>query len=162
MCSSVSRNSKTSASRVALSGLVLVGLAVVLAGTAIAAPGVNVSKTYGLEPGDWVLVQATGFVANGNITIAVDGVQAYGGKADSNGAVTQSVQVPYSAKAGYTKLTVTDNVNSVDTSIQIKGAMDSFVETMQSMTPLAKILVTIFIVCIPLLLGVGLWHWSRT
>ncbi|GEM_PF-5077996 len=145
-----------------LLGLLGLGLVLVAMGTAQAAPTVNVSKTFGLEPGDWVLVQATGFAANGNITIAIDGVQAYSGRADANGALTQSVQVPYTAKAGYTKLTVTDNVNSVDVSIQVKGSMESFVETMQSMTPLAKIVVSIFIIFLPVLIGVGIWHWCRT
>jgi hypothetical protein len=143
----------------------LLGLGVVLAAAGVAlaaAPSVSVSKTYGLEPGDWVLVQATGFTVNGNMTIAVDGVQAYQGKADSNGALTQSVQVPYTAKAGYTKLTVTDNVNSVDTSIQIKGSMESFVETMQSMTPLAKIVVSIFIIFLPVLIDIAIWHWCKS
>ena len=132
-----------------------------LAGTAVAAPAVNVSRTFGLEPGDWILVQATGFLANGNVTIAIDGVQVYAGKADGNGALTQSVQIPYSANAGYTKLTVTDNTNTVDTSVQIKGALESFVDTMQSMTPLAKILVGIFIVLLPLLLVLAIWTWMR-
>ncbi|MEA3201897.1 MAG: hypothetical protein QOE90_3325 [Thermoplasmata archaeon] len=146
----------------ALLGLLALGALLAVVGTATAAPSVNVSKTFGLEPGDWVLVQATGFAANGNISIAIDGVLAFSGKADNNGAVTQSVQVPYTAKAGYTKLTVTDNVNSVDASIQVKGSMESFVETMQSMTPLAKIVVSIFIICLPVLIGVGIWHWCKT
>src|SRR5687768_13300393 len=91
---------------------VLVVLAfLAVAGVASAAPAVNASKTFGLEPGDWVLVQVSGFQANGNITIAIDGVNVFQGKADANGALTQSVQVPYSANAGYSKLTVTDNVN---------------------------------------------------
>src|SRR5439155_13801851 len=82
-------------SRVALATVGLASLVLVLAGTATAAPSVNLSKTYGLEPGDWVLVQATGFAPNGNVTIAIDGAQAYQGHADANGAVTQSVQVQY-------------------------------------------------------------------
>jgi len=147
-------------STAARAGAALGTLLLVLAGTATAAPVVNVSKTFGLEPGDWILVQATGFSPYGNVTIAIDGVQAYAGKADANGAITQSVQVPYTAKAGYTKLTVTDNVNTVDISIQIKGAMESFVETMQSMTPLTKIVVSIFIIALPLLIGVAVWHWA--
>jgi hypothetical protein len=130
----------------------------VVAGTASAA-NVNVSKTMGLEPGDWLLVQATGFQANGNITVAIDGVSVFQGRADANGAITQSVQVPYSATAGYTKLTVTDNVNTVDISVQIKGAMESFIDTMQSLTPLTKILVGIFIILLPVLLFLWLWTW---
>lgn len=70
-------------------------LILVLAGTATAAPNVNVSKTFGLEPGDWVFVQITGFQPSGNITIAIDGVNVFQGRADANGALTQSVQVPY-------------------------------------------------------------------
>ena len=161
MCSATD-GSKGNRKAATAAGLAVAGLAtlvLVLAGTATAAPVVNVSKTFGLEPGDWVLVQATGFAANGNITIAIDGVQAYAGKADANGATTQSVQVPYTAKQGYTKLTVTDNVNTVDINVQIKGAMESFVETMQSMTPLTKIVVSIFIIALPLLLAVVVWHW---
>jgi len=157
MCSATDR---INGGRVAFAAAYVGILAIVLAGTASAAPVVNISKTYGLEPGDWVLVQATGFIAYGNVTIAIDGVQAYAGKADANGAITQSVQVPYTAKAGYTKLTVTDNTNTVDISIQIKGAMESFVETMQSMTPLTKIVVSIFIIALPLLLGIAIWHWA--
>ncbi|MFP5356008.1 MAG: hypothetical protein ACLGIK_12815, partial [Gemmatimonadota bacterium] len=129
-----------------------------VAGTASAA-NVNVSKTMGLEPGDWILVQATGFAANGNITVAIDGVSVFQGRADANGALTQSVQVPYTAGGGYTKLTVTDNVNTVDVSVQIKGAMESFVDTMQSLTPLTKILVGIFIILLPILLFLWLWSW---
>lgn len=143
--------------------LVLLALTAVLAvlasaGTVSAAANVNVSKTMGLEPGDWILIQATGFQANGNITVAIDGVSVFQGRADANGAITQSVQVPYSASSGYTKLTVTDNVNTVDISVQIKGAMESFVDTMQSLTPLTKILVGIFIILLPVLLFLWLWN----
>lgn len=158
MCSARNRiNGKATA--VALVALGAVVLAI--AGTAIAAPNVNVSKTFGLEPGDWVLIQATGFQANGNITIAIDGVNVFQGRADSTGAITQSVQVPYSANAGYSKLTVTDNASTVDISIQIKGAMESFVETMQSLTPLTKILVGIFIILLPVLLFLWIWNWMQ-
>ncbi|MFA5861300.1 MAG: hypothetical protein WDA16_06350 [Candidatus Thermoplasmatota archaeon] len=142
--------------------LVALGAVVLaVAGTATAAPNVNVSKTFGLEPGDWVLIQATGFAANGNMTIAIDGVNVFQGRADANGAITQSVQVPYSANAGYSKLTVTDNASTVDISIQIKGAMESFVETMQSLTPLTKILVGIFIILLPVLLFLWIWNWMQ-
>jgi len=158
MCSEGNRiNGKATA--VALVALGAVVLAV--AGTATAAPNVNVSKTFGLEPGDWVLIQATGFAANGNMTIAIDGVNVFQGRADANGAITQSVQVPYSANAGYSKLTVTDNASTVDISIQIKGAMESFVETMQSLTPLTKILVGIFIILLPVLLFLWIWNWMQ-
>lgn len=94
------------------------------------------------------------------MTIALDGVNVFQGKADAQGALTQSVQVPWSANDGYTKLTVTDNTNNVDISIQIKGAMESLVDTVQSLTPLTKILVTAFLVLLPILLGV--WLFNRT
>lgn len=155
MCSEDRINGKAAA--VGIAALAVLVLAI--AGTATAAPNVNVSKTFGLEPGDWVLIQATGFAANGNITIAIDGVNVFQGRADANGAITQSVQVPYSANAGYSKLTVTDNVSTVDISVQIKGAMESFVDTMQSLTPLTKILVGIFIILLPVLLFLWLWAW---
>jgi len=156
MCSERNRISgkATAVALVAMGAVVLA-----IAGTVTAAPNVNVSKTFGLEPGDWVLIQATGFQANGNITIAIDGVNVFQGRADASGAITQSVQVPYSANPGYSKLTVTDNVNNVDISVQIKGAMESFVETMQSLTPLTKILVGIFIILLPVLLFLWLWNW---
>ena len=155
MCSENRTNAK--AVLVALVAMVAVVLAV--AGTATAAANVSVSKTMGLEAGDWILVQATGFQPNGNITIAIDGVSVFQGRADQNGALTQSVQVPYTAAAGYTKLTVTDNNNTVDISVQVKGAMESFVDTMQSLTPLTKILVGIFIILLPILLFLWLWSW---
>ena len=157
MCSEDRINGKAAA--VGIAALAVLVLAI--AGTATAAPNVNVSKTFGLEPGDWVLIQATGFAANGNITIAIDGVNVFQGRADANGAITQSVQVPYSANAGYSKLTVTDNVSTVDISVQIKGAMESFVDTMQSLTPLTKILVGIFIILLPVLLFLWLWNWMN-
>ena len=140
--------------------LMVLALTAILAasGTAMAA-NVSVSKTMGLEPGDWILVQATGFQPDGNITIAIDGVSVFQGRADQNGALTQSVQVPYTASGGYTKLTVTDNTNTVDISVQIKGAMESFVDVMQSLTPLTKILVGIFIILLPILLFLWLWSW---
>ena len=149
---------RMSGGSVALATVLLVGLALAFSGSAMAT-NVSVSKTMGLEPGDWILVQATGFTANGNITIAIDGVSVFQGRADANGALTQSVQVPYTASGGYTKLTVTDNVNTVDISVQIKGAMESFVDVMQSLTPLTKILVGIFIILLPILLFLWLWSW---
>ena len=140
--------------------LLVLALVAFLAATGTAqAANVSVSKTMGLEPGDWVLVQATGFAPSGNITIAIDGVSVFQGRADQNGALTQSVQVPYTASGGYTKLTVTDNNNTVDISVQIKGAMESFVDVMQSLTPLTKILVGIFIILLPILLFLWLWSW---
>jgi hypothetical protein len=30
---------------------------------------------------------------------------------------------------------------------------------MQSMTPLTKIIVSIFIIALPLLIGIAIWHW---
>ena len=155
MCSENPTNAK--ATVVALVAMVAAVLAI--AGTATAAANVSVSKTMGLEPGDWVLIQATGFQPDGNITIAIDGVSVFQGRADANGALTQSVQVPYTASGGYTKLTVTDNNNTVDISVQIKGAMESFVDVMQSLTPLTKILVGIFIILLPILLFLWLWSW---
>jgi len=156
MCSAIEENKP--ARSVGLVAAALVAIALALAGSAAAA-NVNVSKTMGLEPGDWILVQATGFIPNGNLTIAIDGVSVFHGRTDANGAITQSVQVPYTAGGGYTKLTVTDNVNTVDVSVQIKGAMESFVDTMQSLTPLTKILVGIFIILLPILLFLWLWSW---
>lgn len=152
------RNSKPNSTPKALLALLAITAVLAMSGTAMAA-NVSLSKTMGLEPGDWVLVQATGFQPSGNITIAIDGVSVFHGKADANGALTQSVQVPYTANGGYTKLTVTDNNNTVDISVQIKGAMESFVDTMQSLTPLTKILVGIFIILLPILLFLWLWSW---
>lgn len=155
-------NRTPSGSSVATALLLAVAALVAVAGVAEAAPNVSTSRTFGLEPGDWILVQGTGFQPNGNITVAIDGQNVYQGKADANGAFTQSVQVPYSANDGYTKLTVTDNVNTVDISLQIKGAMESFVDSMQSLTPLAKIIVGLFIICLPVLLILGVWAWMRS
>lgn len=156
MCSEIAGSKRARSIALVVAALATVVLAT--AGTAAAA-NVNVSKTMGLEPGDWILIQATGFLANGNVTVAIDGVSVFQGRLDANGALTQSVQVPYSATAGYTKLTVTDNTNTVDISVQIKGAMESFIDTMQSLTPLTKILVGIFIILLPVLLFLWLWAW---
>lgn len=154
-------NNTSKALRLRTMTILLVLAPIIAAGSAQAAANVNVSKTFGLEAGDWILVQATGFLPRGNITIAIDGTTAWQGVADANGAFTQSVQVPYQASPGYTKLTVTDNTNTVDLSIQIKGSLESFVETFQGLTPMMKAFVGMVIIALPAIIVFALWGWMR-
>lgn len=142
--------------------LVVVLAVLLLAPTALAAhagtPSCTASKTNQLEPGDWVLVTCTGLPVNTTNKIIVDGQTVYEGKSDATGNFEQSIQIPWEVKGGFTKLTVTGGGHTTDQNVHIKGTMDSFVDTFQSLTPLVKITVTLFIIAIPLLLGIWVWR----
>lgn len=117
------------------------------------------SRTHDVEPGDEILVTGRSFKTNADVFVSVDGELVYQGKTDAFGNFTASVQVPWDVNDDNVKLTVTDNTHVEELNLNIESSVESLVETMQEMSPLAKILVSIAVVLIPLVLLIVAWNY---
>lgn len=157
---------KPATQTIALAAYAVVAFAVasVLAPLASAAhsttTSLSVSRTHDVEPGDDLLVTGRSFKANVDVFVSIDGELVYQGKTDTFGNFTASVQVPWEVNDDNVKLTATDNTHTQEVNLNIESSVEGLVETMQEMSPLAKILVTIVVILIPLFLLVLAWNYT--
>lgn len=120
---------------------------------------ITVSRTHDVEPGDDLLVTGRSFKAASDVFVSIDGELVFQGKTDTFGNFTASVQVPWEVDDDNVKLTATDNTHLQEINLNVESSIEGLIETLQEMSPIAKILVSLAIVLIPVIIVVVAWNY---